>query len=336
MIVDRRRFLKQSAMLAAAAASHASFPSVTAALDPAINRPFGIPGPGETAARDSRGEQGFYSLPQDATTKRGSDHSFFTQAKHRPEVIAHRGGTGQWPGETLYAFEQAAKIGVDVLEMDVHSTRDGALVLMHNRTVNETTDGTGRVREMSLNELKRLDAGYRWSADGGKTFPFRGKGIEVATLEEVFKAFPRMRMNIEIKQSKPSLVEPIAKMIRDYDMADKVLVASFWDRVMDDFQDQFKRREVATSASTPELLEFVARKNYVPNADALQVKDKVLAYRVINKSFVERARRNNLPVHAWTVNDLEGMRRMIALGVDGIITDYPGPLLALLGRTAPA
>ena len=300
---DRRSFLKNSMLLAAAAA----MPSASTA----------------------QGEP-----------PRGAAHPFFTGAKRRPEVIAHQGGMGQWPAETLYAYERAAKLGVDVLELDIHATRDGAMVLMHDARVDDTTNGTGPVRRFSLAELKRLDAGYKWTADGGKTFPFRGKGIKVATLEEVFEAFPRMRMNIEIKQSEPSLVDALCEMIGRQGMEERVLVASFSHEVIERFRARCGR--VATSASKNELLEFLAGRDSIVRRrlrpDALQVKDSVSVVRVLTERLVRRAHgpRVNLPVHAWTVNDIDAMRRMIRLGVDGIITDYPGPLLALLERVGPA
>ena len=265
----------------------------------------------------------------------GADHPFFAQGKNRPEVIAHQGGKGQWPGETLHAFEQATKIGADVLELDIRSTKDDQLVLMHNETVDATTNGKGRVRQFTLKELKKLDAGYRWTADGGRSFPFRGKNITVPTLEEVFEKFSDKRMNIEIKQSEPSLVEPLCEMIEKHKRVEKVLVASFSDRV----SKQFRARcpKVATSAAQQEFSRFHLGHNDFGSAgskpDCLQVKDQVLAIRVITRRLVERAHRLNLPVHVWTVNDIEGMQRMIALNVDGIITDFPGPLLALLERS---
>ena len=334
-VFDRRAFVKRAAMLSAAVAAGKAFP-LPAAGRTRLHAPEELAG--GSAGDGLPGGELVGVAPQGA--RRGAEHPFFAGVKNRPEVIAHRGGAGQWPGETLHAYERALKLGVDVIELDIHRTSDGELVLMHNSTVDETTDGTGPVRRFTLKELKRLDAGYRWSSDGGKSFPFRGKGITVATLKEVFEAFPRARMNIEIKQSEPSLIEPFCKLIRDHGLTEKVLVASFRDGVM----KEFRRRcpEVATSASTPELLEYISKNNpvtggsYRPNSDALQVKDRVLALRVVTKRFIERAHGRNLQVHAWTVNDLDGMRRLVADGVDGIITDYPGPLLALLDRVAAA
>src|SRR3954467_5906305 len=130
----------------------------------------------------------------------GSDRPFFKLGKNSPEVIAHRGGGGEWPGETLYAFEKAVRLGVDILEMDVHGTIDGTLVLMHNDTVDETTDGTGRIRDLTLAEIKGLNAGYHWPPE------IRQLNIRVPTLQEVFEAFPGQRMNIEIKQKEPSII----------------------------------------------------------------------------------------------------------------------------------
>ena len=155
------------------------------------------------------------------------EYPFFAQFEQRPLVMAHQGGNGLWPDNTLYAFERAAAMGVDVLEMDLHSTADGVLVVMHDDTVDRTTDGSGPIQSLTLEEIKALDAGYRWSADEGQTFPFRGQGITVPTLEEVFAAFPDVALNIEIKQAEPSLVEPFCQLIRAYGMGERVLVASF-------------------------------------------------------------------------------------------------------------
>lgn len=269
-----------------------------------------------------------------AETGHGASHPFFTQAKNRPEVIAHQGGKGQWPGETIFSLDQATKLGADVLEFDVHSTRDGHLVLMHNPTVDETTNGRGRINRMLLKEIKKLDAGYRWTANGGRTFPFRGKNIDVPTLDEVFQKFKNKRMNIEIKQSEPSIIAPLCTLIEKHNVSDKVLVASFSHRDLETFRTRCPN--IATSASPQELVKFRWGNNSPFNSgsrpDCLQVKDKVLAVRVITPDSVAKARRLNLPLHAFTVNDIERMKKMLALEVDGIITDYPGLLLALLER----
>jgi len=256
----------------------------------------------------------------------GASRPFFQAAKRSPEVIAHRGGGGEWPEETIYAFERALKTGVDVLEMDVHRTVDGELVLMHNPTVDETTDGSGEIKQLTLAEIKKLNAAAKW--------PHLNLNLKVPTLEEVFEAFPRMRMNIEIKQKEPSLVTPLCHLIHKYKMADQVLIACGWNSVLREFRIECP--DVATSASVLEIAEFEAldevfKFGYRPDTDAIQWHSKFVVP-VITAGFVKKARDLNLKVHAWTVNDENEMERTIRIGVDGIITDYPSLLLSVLQR----
>jgi glycerophosphoryl diester phosphodiesterase len=264
------------------------------------------------------------------------ERPFFSEFERGPLVMAHRGGKGLWPENTLYAFEQAVAMGVDVLEMDMHSTADGVLVVMHDDTVDRTTDGTGPVSALTLAELKALDAGYHWSSDEGQTFPYRGKGIAVPTVEEVFVAFPIMPMNIEIKQAEPSITKPFCQLIREYGMANKVLVASFREETIEGFRRECP--EVATSTSESEVtVLFVLSKifldaTYSPAAQAVQVPEYQSDLHVLTPRFVAAVHSRGLDVHAWTINDVEDMQRLVALGVDGLITDYPDRLMELLGR----
>lgn len=255
----------------------------------------------------------------------------------RPLVIAHQGGEELWPSNTMYAFERAVDLGVDVLETDLHITADGALVLIHDETVDRTTDGTGVVEQMTLAEVKALDAGHYWTDDGGQTFPFRGQGITIATLEEVFQAFPAMPMNIEIKRvDNLPVAEPFCQMIRQYNMQDLVLVASFHEDLMGEFRAICP--EVATSATQNEVINFFARHfvglaaSYSPPAQAVQIPEYRSGIHILTPRFIEDAHSRGMDVHVWTINEAEDMQRMIDLGVDGIITDRPDILLELLGR----
>ena len=265
-----------------------------------------------------------------------AETSFFAQFEQRPLVMAHRGGRGLWPENTLYAFERAVELGVDVLEMDIHTTSDGVPVVMHDDTVDRTTNGSGPVHSFTLEELKGLDAGYDWSSDDGQTFPYRGQGITVPTLEEVVTAFPDVPMNIEIKQEEPSMVAPFCQLIRDHDLGDHVLVASFHEETIDEFRAACP--EVATAAGTSEIVMLFAlsrvflESTYDAPAEAAQVPEYRSSLHVLAPRFVDAAHNRNLEVHAWTINEEEDLQRMITLGVDGIITDYPDRLLALLGR----
>jgi glycerophosphoryl diester phosphodiesterase len=265
-----------------------------------------------------------------------AERPFFGQLQQRPLVMAHRGGRGLWPENTMYAFQHAVGLGVDVLEMDIHSTADGVLVVMHDDTVDRTTDGTGPIHSFTLDELKALDAGYNWSPDDGQTFPYRGQGITVPTVEEVFTAFPTMPMNIEIKQAEPSLAAPFCQLIRDYGMADRVLVASFLKDAMEEFRRECPKVATATGESEVVTL-FVLSKAfleavYPPAAQAVQVPEYQGSLHVLTPRFVDAAHQRHLEVHAWTINEVEDMQRLIDLEVDGIITDYPDRLMKLLGR----
>ena len=262
------------------------------------------------------------------------EHPYFAQDEGRPLVMAHRGGGGLWPENTLYAFERAAEMGVDVIETEIHSTADNNLVFIHDETVDRTTNGSGNVNSLSLKELKEFDAGYNWTTDGGRTFPFRGKGITVPTLEEVFTALPNIRINIDMKQSNPPLAAQLCEMIHSYDMAQKVMVASFSTKALGDFRQVCS--EVATSASKREVTLFFFMNliflgaAYGPAFHALQIPEYSSGLHVLTKRFLQTAHSRNLKVHVWTVNQVEDMKRLLALGVDGIITDYPDQLISLL------
>ncbi len=251
-------------------------------------------------------------------------------------VIAHRGGRGLWPENTLYAFRRAVELGVDVLEMDVRQSADGELVIVHDETVDRTTEGSGPVSALPLARLRELDAGYRWSPDGGRTHPHRGSGLTVPSLREVFAALPQARMNLEIKVRGPGLAGPLCRVIREHRMEHRVVVASFGQEAMDAFRAACP--EVATAATADEARRFFRltalflEPLFEPRAEALQVPERLGTLEVLTPRLVRAARRLNLKIEVWTVNEPDDMRRLIALPVDGIMTDYPDRLLALLGR----
>lgn len=256
------------------------------------------------------------------------------KALHRPGVYAHRGGGLLWPGNTTLAFDEALRAGTDVLEMDVRATSDGALVVIHNRTVDETTNGSGPVSGYTLEDLQELDAGYRFGPD---KFPYRGKGLTIPTLEHVFERYKDrdVCMNIEIKQIKPSVVDQFCELVVRHDMTGQILVASFYTSIVR--QIQAKLPQVATSAGTRQLFVFyflnlfrLTRRYRLP-VRALQFWSKAGPFPIITKSLVRAAHKLDLEIHGWTVNEPAEMRRLIALNVDAIITDDPITLLSILG-----
>ena len=261
----------------------------------------------------------------------------YYQNAPRPLVIAHQGGDGVWPSNTLFAFEHAADLGVDVLEMDIHMTKDGALVVSHDESVDRLTDGAGFIKEMTLAEVQSFDAAYDWSPlDDGAEFPYRGQGITIPTLESVFERFPDHRMNIEIKQSDPPIYQPFCNLIREHNMQDKVMVASFHDEDLTKFRETCP--EVATSGSQGQIKTFVYMhlaflgRLYPPNFSSVQVPIESSGVTILTSRFVNVAHARGLWVDAWTIDDPAEMQMLIDLGVDGIITDRPDLLMELLGR----
>lgn len=276
----------------------------------------------------------FYIYLANLNGKPAAEYKVFAKNNMKPLVMAHRGGKGIAPENTLAAFEKSFELGVDVLELDIHATKDGELVVIHDKSVDRTTNGKGLIAEMTLDEIQKLDAGFKWTNDNGKTFPFRGKDIKIPTLREVFKEFPETQINIEPKHRTPSPTEPLCKLIREFKRGDSVIVGSFSDDVLEDFRKNCKG--VATSASPSEASGFLARykvglsDNYTPKMQALQVPEKIGSLQIANEEYVKAAHQMNLEVHIWTINKEEDMRRLIKMGVDGIITDYPDLLLKII------
>ena len=263
-------------------------------------------------------------------------HPFFENFNQTPIVFAHQGGNQISPGNTLFAFEKATTLGVDILEMDAHITKDGVLVIIHDEDVDRTTNGSGLVEKMTLAEIKELDAGYWWTNDDGETYPYRGQGITIPALEEIFQAFPDYPVNIEIKKTEGSIAQPLCEIIRKYDMQNKTLIASFHDERMAEFREICP--EIATAAGKNETTKFVILNYlfmgslYSPAEFAFQVPESNSGILVVRPGFIRGAHQRNLQVHIWTPNTHEELQKFIDMGVDGIMTDRPDILMELLGR----
>ena len=250
-----------------------------------------------------------------------------------PVNIAHRGGRYLAPENTLVGFQKGLLAGADVLEFEVHLTADKAhehLVVIHDNEVDQTTDGTGVIREMTLQEIKQLDAGYEFTDDDGKTYPYRDLGITVPTLEEVYQAFPKTPVNIEIKEDQPGIERALWREIEKAEAENRTLVVSGKMSVISRFRE-VSGGEVATGASIREMIVFLLWSHLYPSwplcpsYDALQVPKEV-----VTSGFVQAAQRSNVRVDVWTVNTEQGMRRLLGYGVDGIMTDRPDLLNRVL------
>lgn len=252
-----------------------------------------------------------------------------------PYAFAHRGGAGRYPENTILAFTKALQLGYTHIETDVHMTRDGHVVCFHDATLDRTTNGSGPVRDRSLAELKRLDAGYRFTPDAGKTYPYRGQGTTIPTLEEALAIDPNVRLNLEIKQRTPSMLRTLARRIDDLRCHDRVLVAS----AMDDVRVAFRKLTGARIASSPGgvgvfkfwlAVRTGVHKRMRFDFDALQVPVTFGSLRVVDERFIEAAHHHGIHVHVWTINDPGRMARLYDMGVDAVMTDFPEELMAVV------
>lgn len=257
-----------------------------------------------------------------------------------PLLIAHRGGAKLGPENTMAAFRQSVtEWDVDMLEMDVRLSGDGHVIVIHDETVDRTTDGSGPIADMSLEQIQELDAGYRFRDLDGRA-SFASKGVTLPLFEEVLEAFPAMRLNVESKA--PEAAAPLVELIRRHGATDRVLVAA---------EHEYTRAGARGyagpwGASRDQVRSFwlahhvpVVRHRYCPPVDAFQVPEVAGRLRVVTPRFVAVAHRWNVPVHVWTVDDPGDMRRLLAMGVDGIQTDRPDVLAEVLmdtdGRPCP-
>jgi glycerophosphoryl diester phosphodiesterase len=250
--------------------------------------------------------------------------------------IAHRGGGRLAPEETLVAFERAVEVGADVLELDVHATSDGALVVMHDDEVDRTTDGSGPIAEMTLEAVRLLDAGYQFTPDDGDTYPYRGQGVVVPTFEEVLAAFPEMYFVVEIKPPNPDLADDVVTAIAAAGLRDRVAVSSFHDTVIAAVREQDP--ELLTGLSPLEVFNYLRlslseEASWTPPGELLQVPPVQGTYEFADAEEVAKAHRLGLRVHIWTINDRDTMLELIDLGVDGIMTDDPQLLAEVLAET---
>jgi glycerophosphoryl diester phosphodiesterase len=255
----------------------------------------------------------------------------------KPLFFAHRGGSGLAPENTLIAFAQGLALGADALELDIQTTSDGEIVVIHDPTLDRTTNGRGPIAAYTLDEVKRLDAGYRFTTDGGHTYPYRGQGVTIPTMREILERFPQTRINIDLKESAPAREYRLWELIQEYEAYDRVLVASGDLHLPIIRFRQLVAGRVATSASELEIRRFFftnlvrATRWLRPPYDALQVPETHRNIRIVSRTFIDAAHRLGLDVHVWTVDAPADMERLLALGVDGLMTDRPDLLAKVLG-----
>ena len=269
--------------------------------------------------------------------------------ERRVIAYAHQGGAWESPSSTLHAIGHALEAGATGVELDVHATADGELVVCHDATVDRTTEARGSISSFTLAELRAMDFSYWWIPGADVTpgrpeaeYPFRGRApadpsFGIATLREVLERFPGVVLNLDIKQTAPVVApyeESLARLLAEFGRTDDVIVASFLDPATDAFRAVAPA--VATSAgtmATAEAWRAAQAGAVLPDipAVAFQVPERQGDLVVVDERFVAAAHRAGKAVHVWTVNDAESMERLLDLGVDGIISDVPTTLRGVLG-----
>jgi glycerophosphoryl diester phosphodiesterase len=248
---------------------------------------------------------------------------FYTREKL---VFAHRGGAKLAPENTMPAFANGLALGSNGIECDVHLSRDGVPVVIHDKTLDRTTNATGAVAARTAEELERVDAGFHFG-DGRGDFPHRGRGLGVPRLETVLRAFPDVRVIIEMKQGEPALALAVLDVVRATDSLDRVCVGSFYRPGLELLRA--KEPAVATSASENEARWTLYRSwcrwpvGAVRPYCAFQVPERAGRLRVVSPAFVAQAHRDGARVDVWVVDTPDDIRRLFSWGVDGVITDRP-------------
>ena len=282
----------------------------------------------------------------DPTTSDSSAPSLWRE--RRVIAYAHQGGAWEGPSSTLYTIAAALEVGATGIELDVHATADGRLVVCHDDTVDRTSAASGTIASFTYAELSRLDNAYWWAPGADVTpgldddgYPLRGWAPEdhrfgFALLEEVLEEFPQVVLNLDIKQTAPTVApyeEALADLLRRFDCSDRVIVASFLDTATDAFSGFAP--EFHTSAGTLATAEFYrsvqAEEEPAPMRHvALQVPVSFGDITLVDERFVEAAHAQGLAVHVWTIEEESEMESLCQLGVDGIITDRPSALVGVL------
>ena len=257
----------------------------------------------------------------------------------KPRIFAHRGGADLAPESSMAAFKHAAELGVDGFEIDVRLTKDEHLVVFHDRFIDRTTDGAGRISDYTLDELKEFDLGFHFR-DLQRKQTYRGAGEKIITLKELFEAFPDHLINLDMKEDPDSyegslMPSKVWRSIEKLGVEDRVLVTSFYDEQIDRFSLYAQDRVAIGGGYNEARKAFSLFKSgfghlYHPRTDAMQIPVKYAVIPLDSQAFIEFLTSLNIHVEYWTVNDVETMDRLLRYGAHGIITDRPDIALQLI------
>ena len=274
--------------------------------------------------------------------------------------IAHQGGEDEAPSNTMYALDRSMRLGSDMLELDIHTSSDGELIVIHDGTVDRTTNGSGSVYEMTLAEIQALDAGHNTVPGEGTAqgrpeadYPFRGvrlgekppprpfrsRDFRIPTLGEVMAKYPKVPTNIEIKGASDDDVasflrnaEALAAYLNDLGRTDGIVVASFNDAALARFHELAPEIDTAPAVAAVAAYKFGGVQP-PEGTKVFQVPIEFGGVTVTDQAFVDRVHADGYAIHNWTINDAPTMKELLAWGVDGIMTAEPARLERVLCRT---
>lgn len=229
------------------------------------------------------------------------------------EIIGHRGAAGTYPENTMVSFMACEKLGADGIELDVQLTKDGEIVVIHDETINRTTNGKGAVQDFTLSEIKQFDASYKFKGQYGK--------CEIPTLKEVFEWAEgnNLSINIELKNDKieyHGLEERVINLIRSFEMEKRIILSSF------NHKSMLKFHLMAPDIQTAVLYN---RRKKEPWKIAEDYKASAIHpnFRIISNELIQETLSHHIAVRPYTINDPKVMKRFFEANCTGIITDYP-------------
>ncbi len=251
----------------------------------------------------------------------------------------HRGGSQWRPEHTVDTYKEVARRWPSaLLEMDVRLTKDGVVVLQHDAKVDRTTDGTGRIEDLTLAEVQALDAGYDFTTDNGQTFPYRGQGLRIATLDEVLTALPTARWLIEPKTGGP-LVAAVAQVIKAHNAQPRVIIASFLPAVVEEAKPLLPDALTCFTMTSGSKMFGALRAggetwdNYQPEDDMLSLSKGMIGQFKITPEEFKQIQAKGIKIQLHTLNTEQELRDAIAQGIDSVLTDRPDIFAEVLEET---
>lgn len=240
--------------------------------------------------------------------------------------FGHRGNAASFPENTIASFKSAYKLGVDVLETDVHLTKDEVCVVHHDNTITRMTNGKGKIKKISFSQIKEFNSAYNFTIDKNKTFPFRTKNLKIMALSELFEKFPKANFNIDLKDKNKRLVEVYVKLINKYKVKNQVITTS-------DYSGNLKylRKLLPGSITNSTVCEMIwiiflfkiglLKYKTKFKARVVQVPIKYGFIKIVNEKFIKLLHLKKVKIHVWTINNVKQINYLLDIGIDGIMSD---------------